>query len=506
LSEILTDHIGLEREKIRRRGFSEFAKRAWDKVDRNALVWNWHISEMCQALEEVARARYEGVGKELVICVPPASTKSRIASVLWQPWIWTWWPEFCFLSATYEGGPGSVALKHSTLSRNLVQSRWYQDRWPTELIKEGESYWSNAEGGVREAVGTGMAVTGDHYHGHLGDDLVPEQLSRVGTYEAISKSLEKAKGFWWSTLSTREKDLGKTARVLIGQRLHVEDPPGEAIKRGYESIVFPAHFNPAKADPRDHRTEEGELLCKERADETYYQKKAIELGPSGASAQLEQEPIPPGGQLITEDCLKNRYEQLPGRLLRTIETGKVGQGQKWVIYIDTTSKSKKQSKNPRGPDFVAIQLWCKYEGEPWLIDQDRGQWGFKQTKQHIRDFSAKYPFVITIKLEDAANAPSLQDDLEGEFPGLILEPHSGGCMVRTQLVEGVWKSGNVHLPARAPWMGGGDGFVAEHLAFDGLGLRHDDQVSCSSLALVDLAHKSKRSWAEKLKGAKIWND
>jgi hypothetical protein len=43
------------------------------------------------------------------------------------------------------------------------------------------------------------------------------------------------------------------------------------------------------------------------------------------------------------------------------------------------------------------------------------------------------------------------------------------------------------LPENAPWLGGSDGFVAEHLGYDGLGTRHDDQVACSSLAIVDLA-------------------
>lgn len=472
-------------------GFYEFVDQAWNQIDRAEFVPNWHIKEICGFLEEVAYDRYHGKGREFCICVPPASTKSRTASVMWQPWIWTWWPEATFLSCTFEGGPGSIALKLGRLSRDLVLSKWYQRRWPMRLVKSGESFHANEFGGVRESVGTGMAVTGDHYHFHLGDDLVKEQLAREGTPAMIAKNLEKANGYWFGTVATREKELGKTARGIIGQRLHRDDPPGECERRGYEMVVFPAHFKSIKADPRDYRTKDGELLCPARANEEYYQKKAEELGPAAAAAQLEQDPVPPGGQIIEEEYFSHRYDRLPSKLQRAFESQKSGPGQVWRIYGDMTFKGKTSS------DWVVLQLWASFQNEYFLIDQIRGQWGFEKSKQKIIEFCSRHTIAESVKLEDAANAPALEDSLKTTCPiPVLLAPMDGGCLARTQNVEGIWASARVRLPTNAHWLGGGDGFIAEHLAFDGLGTRHDDQVACSSLALVDLAIKTKNKWKE----------
>jgi predicted phage terminase large subunit-like protein len=305
----------------------------------------------------------------------------------------------------------------------------------------------------------------------------------------IAANLEKANSYWNGTVATREKEQGKTCRGGVMQRLHRDDTAGVCKSKGYESLVFPAHFDSSRADPRDHRTKDGELLCEDRANEEYYQKKAEELGPAAAAAQLEQNPVPPGGQLIEEEYLSHRYNLLPGRLQRAYDRGRAGQGQIWRIYGDMAFKGKETS------DWVVLQLWCAYLNECFLIDQIRRQIGFKKSMEMIVEFCDRHPVAQLVKLEDAANAAGLEDMLKKETPiPVVLAPIDGGCLARTQMVEGIWASGRVRLPQTAPWLGGGDGFIAEHLAFDGLNTRHDDQVAASSLALVDLAIKHKSKW------------
>jgi predicted phage terminase large subunit-like protein len=151
-------------------------------------------------------------------------------------------------------------------------------------------------------------------------------------------------------------------------------------------------------------------------------------------------------------------------------------------------------------DFVVGQVWCQYEGRLYIVDQVREQIGYRGTKQLIVDLAARYPWIGEHIIEDAANAAAIDDDLQGSIPGLRLVPHGGGVLARTQQVEGLWAAGSVILPESAPWLGGSEGFVAEHLAFDGLGLRHDDQVSASSLALLHLhGSPSRRRWVDAMK-------
>jgi len=273
--------------------------------------------------------------------------------------------------------------------------------------------------------------------------------------------------------------------------LHVDDPPGHAIKGGYEAIVFPMRYDATLATKQDHREEAGQLLCEERCDEEGVRELEITLGPAGARAQLQQDPVPPGGQLIKDEYLSHRWGVLPGCLQSYLDgTRHDSTGIVVGVYGDMTFKGKVTS------DFVVFQAWARYLGEYFLLDQVRGQWGFRECKQQLKDFMAAHPKATYVKLEDAANAAAMVDDLARVIRGLQLAPVAGGCLARQQQVEGVWASGAVKLPAQAPWLGGSDGFVAEHLAYDGLGTRHDDQVATGNLALLDLSSGSAASYVK----------
>ncbi len=471
--------------RVGRSSFRAFVKAAWPLVCPEPLVWSWHLDELCALLEEVAHARKRDESREITVSIPPGMTKSLLVSVLWQAWVWTWWPESRWITCTYEQGLASD-LSGTTLA--LVRSDWYQAAWPLELVHDAASRWTNVKGGERRAVGTGGAITGKHAHFHVGDDLIKEQDSRLGAVGSIAATMERASGFWFKTLSTRK--VGQAcAKVLVGQRLHVDDPPGQAVREhGYESVVFPMLYDEQIADPRDHRTTQGELLCEARCDMEGVREHERNLGTAGAAAQLGQAPVPPGGQLIHATYLDQRWTTLPSRVQRFLAGGSA-EGIIFGLYGDMTFKGKVTS------DFTVLQAWLRYYEDFFLLDQVRGQWGFREAKQRLKDFVNAWPQASYVKLEDAANAPAMQDDLVDEIPGLSLLPNDG-CLSRQQRVEGpCWKAGLVHLPADAPWMGGSDGFVVEHLSYDGLGTRHDDQVATSGLALLDLSGGSAASWA-----------
>lgn len=473
------------------RSFAAYVKGAWRLVCAEDLEWSWHMDLFCSELQRVAEARHKGEGVELVICIPPGMTKSLIVSVLWQTWVWTWWPESRWITCTYEQ---DLASDLSQASLDVVRSEWYQKRWPLELKRDAARHWTNTLGGMRRAVGTGGTITGKHAHFHVGDDLVKEQDSRVGSAQSIAAALAKATGFWWGALATRVIEVA--ARVMVGQRLHRDDPPGVAIRKGYESIVLRMEYRELGADSRDQRTYEGELLHEARFPQERVDKMRQDLGPAAAAAQLDMDPEPPGGQLLKPEYLSHRYKALPAKLQGWLDGDHaMPRGTKTGIYGDGTFKGKPTS------DFVVYQFWARFESEYWLIDQVRGQWGFNDACQQLRDFIAKHSWVkgdelvpkaMVVKLEDAANAPAMEDALKDEIPELSLSPMAGGCLARQQQVEGqCWAAGIVHLPADAPWM---PVFLEEHAHYDGLGTRHDDTVSTSGTALMDLRGRTAEKW------------
>jgi predicted phage terminase large subunit-like protein len=485
------DIVEYDRQLVGVYGFKAFVEIAWREADASIFEPAPHITAIAEELEEVVRKRHAGEGSDTGIALPPGASKSMIVSVLLQPWTWIWWPESAWITATYDDG---LSHRLSSKARGLVESKWYQDRWPLELAKTSEKFWSNAKGGKRIAVGIGSRITGEHAHIVILDDPVKEQLTRIGTPAQISAAVGKAVDYWFGTLSTRVIDY-TAARILIHQRLHVDDPIGVAEREhGYRVICLPARFDPAREDLLDHRDVEGELLCS-RLTEDALQDLEIRLGPRASAAQLDQAPVPLGGYLLLDTYLANRYKILPGDLIRAIEEEKPGIEERWITAWDLTFKGKPTS------DYVVGQVWCLYHGRDYLVDQVRGQMGYLATKQAIRDLAARYPFITTHIIEDAANAAAIDEDLGNEIPGLQLVSHGGGVLARTQQVEGIWASGAVWIPESAPWVGGADGFVAEHLSFDGLGTRHDDQVSASSLALTYLHQGQGSRWAECMKAA-----
>ena len=131
------------------------------------------------------------------------------------------------------------------------------------------------------------------------------------------------------------------------------------------------------------------------------------------------------------------------------------------------------------------QVWCAFKGDRYLVHETRGRWGFREAKARLEQVTRDYPMCEEHLLEDAANAAATEEELR-HIPGITLAPVAGGCLARTQAVEGEWASGIVVIPEEADWVDGPDGFVSEHLRYNGDGTGHDDRVSASSLALLRL--------------------
>jgi phage terminase large subunit-like protein len=485
--------------RIEEGGFAEFVRQAWPYVCPKELVWNWHLDILCDELQLIAEKRRKGEPSELAICIPPGSTKSLIASVLWNAWVWgpMGWPESSWAVATYEQG---LASDMSAKTRDLVKTEWFQDRWPLALRSDADRRWENARGGLRIAVGTGGAVTGRHFDFHVGDDLVKEQDSREGQSISIAAHMASACGFWFGTLLTRAGDEA-VARVLIGQRLHVDDPPGIAIREhGYRAIIIPALYEPeiegCLPPDRDPRSETlGAPLDPQRRSVEAWNKLAKGLGPISARAQLQQDPMPIGGRLLQSEYLGHRYPRLPIELARTLDDHRPSPMSDWITAWDLSFKGKEVNSR------VAWGVLCRWQSRTYIVDAHARHMGFLEAVQEIRDVRARYPWITEHVLEDAANAPAAYETLVDEIPGLILEPHGGGTLARTQRVLGLWAAGDVLLPEDAEWVGGSDGFVAEHLGFDGLKTRRDDYVSMSSLGLCRLYHgQARQAFDEAMQG------
>ena len=312
VESVLAHPAQLYAEKARR-SFSYFIKTFWSEVDTADLIWNWHLDYLADELIKVAERVSKGEPKkyDLIINIPPGTTKSKLVNVLFPVWCWTNWYWFRFISTSYSA---ALSLEHAESSRDLVRSDKFQEYYPGLKIKRDKDNKSNfritnalgdgtiALGGSRYSTSVGGTVTGFHAHIILNDDpLNPE--------EAVSKvSLDKANRFIGQTLSTRKVDKAVSMSILIMQRLAQNDPTGEALKKkkNIKHICIPGEIRTEgyreKVNPSElvDNYVEG-LLDPVRMPWNVLKDMEADLGQYGYSGQVGQNPVPPGGGMFKVD-------------------------------------------------------------------------------------------------------------------------------------------------------------------------------------------------------------
>lgn len=109
--------------------FFEFVRQFWHVNSSVIPVWNWHIKYLCREIQTVAERVFRDEPKEydLIINVPPGSTKSTIASIMLPAWAWARMPSCQVICASYVA---SLSLKLSRQCRNIIRSPLYQRYWP----------------------------------------------------------------------------------------------------------------------------------------------------------------------------------------------------------------------------------------------------------------------------------------------------------------------------------------------------------------------------------------
>ncbi len=340
------------------RSFKAFVRMAWHEADPAKLSWNWHLDVLCDEMQAAACRQK----RELVVCVPPRSLKSVVLSVMFPAWVWTWDPAAKFITASHEM---TLATRDAVKSRRLVRSRWYQDRWgpgspylpkghagvkatpfkdpgkayqpagqsPSSSAgqeaaqafqpatphagvafvddQNNKTYYETTAGGHRFCATPARMVTG-----HGADFILADDLNHILQAES---PVERGNVLtWWrEVVSTRlnQQDLG--VKIVIQQRVHVEDVAGACMKLGYHKVVFPMEFDPDHPDrhPRDPR-QPGEILHASRISAPALAKLKQALGTYAASGQLQQSPVPRAGGMFQRHWFRI-IPQAPAASLRS---------------------------------------------------------------------------------------------------------------------------------------------------------------------------------------------
>lgn len=435
--------------------FIRFVKAAWPVIKSEvSYSHNWHIDAIGEHLEAVTA----GEIKRLQVWVPPVSMKSLLVSVLWPAWEWTFRPGIRYWGASYET---RLAMRLSAMSRDLVLTDWYQQRWGEnfQVIRDAEHYWGNNRGGTRLATSPESTGTGEHGDRILIDDPLSAQKA-----DAISRTnLNFVNEVWYDgTVATRGTN-PEHARIIIMQRLHENDLAAHVLTlEDWTVLALPERFWPthpyawrgSRTDIEsegstigsgDPRMVEGDLLWPEQRPAAVSDAIANSLK-HRAAGQQQQWPAPKEGQILKRHWWRFYDPEIMLDAKRRPHCSAV------VQTIDTPLKDKESN------DMVSIQSWGVRGADRYLLDIRTEHMNYLQAKRAIKEQALyvrrMFPRVAHyILIENAGYGVELIIDLKRELTGVtkISPTQDGDKVMRAEAASSDLESGNCWLPG----VGGG---------------------------------------------------
>src|SRR5690625_2427537 len=225
------DELNDIQSKACKRSLYVFVRTFWDVVIAEEPIWNWHIGSICQELQKVGELVFSRSEKEndLVINIPPGTTKSTICTIMFPAWLWCRDPSIRIIS---NSNASSLSTEHAIKTRDIVLSDLYKSLFPEVEIrkdKSGKQSYDTTKNGARYTTSTGGTIIGKHAHVILNDD--PQDPAQAESEAHRKQAVDHTKA-----LATRKVDKKSTVTITIMQRLNVEDVSGYLLSKKGERI------------------------------------------------------------------------------------------------------------------------------------------------------------------------------------------------------------------------------------------------------------------------------
>lgn len=380
--------------------FYRFVETFWSVIIPEEPVFNWHIQYLCDELQKLADCIVKRLPKpyDLIINIPPGTTKSTIATIMFPAWLWTLDATLRVISSSYSS---DVSLDQAQKSKDVITSEKYRELFPQVAIrrdKSGKGFYGNTAGGERYVTSTGSAVTGKHAHIIINDD--PQNPKQADSEPLRLQATEFTK-----TLSTRKVNKKNTPTITIMQRLHEEDVTGYLLKKKADKIkhiCLPAEVSDnVKPAELKERYVNG-LLDPVRLDAEVLSEARVDLGTRGYAGQYEQTPASAKGNIIQKDWFQHisraQFEAMRG-------------GATMHFFLDTAfdERKKKTDNDPSG-----ILACCKIGQQLFIYHAQKVWKTFPDLIAFLPDYCQTWGFNkrnSTLRIEPKANGISVVQQL-----------------------------------------------------------------------------------------------
>jgi predicted phage terminase large subunit-like protein len=375
-----------------------FLKTFWSAIIRETPVFNWHIPCLCNELQTLGECiiRREEKPYDLVINVPPGSTKSTVATIMFPAWLWANDPTLRIISNSYST---DLSEDHASKSRDIIVSDLYGLLFPHVEIRRdssGKSKYDTTQGGERRATSTGGGITGKHAHVIINDDPQDPRQAESDAYRR--QAVERTK-----TLSSRKVDKRNTPVITIMQRLHDDDVTGYLLKQKGDTIrhiCLPAELSDRVTPAELGKNYRNGLLDPSRISREVIAEAKIDLGSRGYAGQYEQNPVAGGGNIIKREWF--------GKIPAVHFEGMRG-ATPMHFFLDTAYDEKKESDN----DPSGIIAACCIRGKLYIYHGQKMYKEFPELCRFIVQYVSTYGYTgqSTVQIEPKANGVSVIQQL-----------------------------------------------------------------------------------------------
>lgn len=441
-----------------RKSYYHFFLEFWSETSAEPLVDNWHIKVLCDELQIVGERLKDRLPKlyDLVINVPPASSKSTIVTVLFPVWLWTIDSSLKILTGSYAQ---SLSLEHAVKSRTVINSHKFKELYPNLHLKDDQNNkgsYDNTDKGNRTATSVGSGIIGRHYHVHIVDDPV------VAT--ATDLDILDANRWMTVTLSTRKISKDLTPTILVMQRIHQNDPSAIMTKRdNVKHICLPAELT-KDTTPEYILYYQNRLFDPVRLSSSILSQTKSELGSVAYTGQYLQNPIPVEGGILKKDWF----------MIRPFSPEDLSKIKEWFMFVDSAYTDKTKN-DPTGIIIVGKDgnnLVVRYAEQKWLE--------FPDLLARIKTLNNIYKSRL-IYVEPKSTGKSIVQSLKKEGLNIVeLEPSSESKLTRVNAVSPIIESKRVTL-VQDTW---NTLFVDECTSFPLA--THDDMLDCLTYAIKKL--------------------
>lgn len=406
---------------ICRADFFEFVKEFWDIIIPEEPVYNWHIPHLCSVLQKYGEQVKARLPKEddLIVNIPPGTSKSTIVTVMFPAWVWTIDPTIRVLTASYSA---SLSTDHAVKSRDIIKSDKYKLYFPEIELKkdqDNKTHYKNTIGGERYATSVGGTITGFHAHVIIVDDPLNPR-------EAASDAERTTANEWMdTTLSTRKVNKAVTPTLLIMQRLHEKDCTGNWVgKEGKKinHICLPGLLSPdvKPVDLRQYYV--NDMLDPIRLNKIDIDGLKIDLGSYGFAGQIQQTPRPEGGGIWKQWLIPIDDNDIPLHLDQY--------GTDWDLAYtekEMNSASAYLTSGKHDNKMYITDLGFKWLEFPDLV-------GWMKTKKHPHYIEAK-----------ASGKSAKQSLTKMGFPAVEVKVDGGDKVARTKLATPYAEAGMIYI-------------------------------------------------------------